>query len=90
MLAIGDNEKITFDALDQSGRIEFGFSNRSLSRILLLPPTLDWDWCWPFTHNNNMWLSLLLLLLVLVLGMFFGFTLSISISWGATKSTKAD
>lgn len=66
MPVIEDNEKIAFDAGDQSGRIEFALSDRSLSRIPLLPPTLDWGWRWPFIHNHSMWLSLLLLLVILV------------------------
>jgi hypothetical protein len=55
MPVIEDNEKIAFDAGDQSGRIEFSLSDRSLSRIPLLPPTLDWGG--PFIHNHSMWLS---------------------------------
>jgi hypothetical protein len=59
-----------FYAGDQSGRIEFSLSDRSLSRIPLhFPPTLDWGWLGPFLHNHSMWLSLLLLLVILVLGM---------------------
>ena len=52
MPVIEDNEKIAFDAGDQSGRIEFSLSDRSLSRIPLLPPTLDWGG--PFIHNHSM------------------------------------
>lgn len=37
MPVIEDNEKIAFDAGDQSGRIEFSLSDRSLSIIPLLP-----------------------------------------------------